>query len=125
MNKITEEAKVHQEELRTLKDPNKIKEVTTQIFYNFLNNLQTFDVYNPLPKHDNIKYVTIIGETSAGKSSIYNTYFGLNLKTGQAECTMDIQQELFDQQNNRVYWDSPGFNEEIEVYNAELLKAFY
>ncbi len=50
----------------------------------------TFDIYNPIPKAKNLKYVAVIGEISAGKSSIYNWMFGLKLETGQGEVTEKI-----------------------------------
>ena len=78
-----------------------------------------------MPKAHNTKYVTLMGETSCGKSSIYNWMFGLALKTGQSETSMEMSKIHVDEERNRVYWDSPGFNDEIEIYNADLLKAFY
>lgn len=77
-------------ELTALKDPKKIKQNQQKLFMEFLKSVETFSMENPLPKKGNIKYVTVIGETSAGKSSIYNWLFNLNLKTGHAEVTMSI-----------------------------------
>lgn len=57
------------------------------IFDNFVKNLATFDVHNKLPTHGGNRYVAVIGENSAGKSSIYNWLFGLKLAVGVDDTT--------------------------------------
>ncbi len=52
-----------------------------------MGQLESFNVYNKIPKTGNLKYVAVIGENSAGKSSMYNWIFGLNLKVGVDDTT--------------------------------------
>ena len=62
--------------------------------------------------------MAIIGETSSGKSTIYNKLFGLNLETGQGEVTMKIEMIYQDKTRNRAYFDASGLNEDIEIIDA-------
>ena len=59
-------------ELKSFKDPAKIKENQNKLFMDFLNQVPKFNICNPIPKQGDIKYVAILGETSSGKSTIYN-----------------------------------------------------
>lgn len=61
------------------------------MFLGFLKELKSFDMYNKIPKPDNMKYVALVGDTSAGKSSIYNWVFHLKLQVGQEEVTDKIE----------------------------------
>lgn len=74
-------------ELNNLKDVNKIKEAEEKIFLNFLSQLKSFPVMNPLPKSEGYRFVGIIGENSAGKSSLLNYVLGLNLEVGVDDTT--------------------------------------
>jgi hypothetical protein len=44
-------------------------------------------VYVKIPKEKNCKFVVIMGEVSAGKTSIYNWLFNKKLPTGAGEVT--------------------------------------
>ena len=61
-----------------MKNPKKIEIAERKLFLNFLEQLVTFDVYNKIPKEGGVRYAAIIGENSAGKSSLYNTFLGCN-----------------------------------------------
>ena len=112
-------------ELNNLKDVNKIKEAEEKIFLNFLNKLKSFPVMNPLPKHEGYRYVGIIGENSAGKSSLLNFVLGLQLEVGVDDTTQDIEKVHVDASSKLAYFDSPGLNQTINITHAECLKAFY
>lgn len=75
------------EKSKILINPIEIKEVQQKIFCEFLDSLKSYRLYSHIPKQGDVKYVVIIGETSAGKSTIFNNTFGLQLKTGHAEVT--------------------------------------
>lgn len=66
-------------ELNYLSDPKNIEEAEEKLFINFVNSLKSFKLANPIPKANNYRYAAIIGENSAGKSSIFNWIFGLKL----------------------------------------------
>jgi ABC-type Mn2+/Zn2+ transport system ATPase subunit len=46
---------------------------------------------NPIPKNQGYRYIAIIGENAAGKSSMLNKILGLNLETGVDDTTQNIQ----------------------------------
>ena len=112
-------------ELNNLKDINKIYEAQEKLFQNFLTNLKTFKVVNPLPKENGFKYVAIIGENSAGKSSLLNKALNLKLEVGVDDTTQNIEKVYTNFKTKLVYFDSPGLNQTITVTQAEYLKAFY
>lgn len=56
---------------------------------------------------------------------IYNHLFGLQLKTGKGEVTMEIELIHKDKERGRVYLDTPGLDEDIHIIDANILKIFY
>jgi deoxyadenosine/deoxycytidine kinase len=44
-------------------------------------------MYLKIPKENNSKFIVIMGEVSAGKTSIYNWLFNKKLPTGAGEVT--------------------------------------
>jgi GTPase Era involved in 16S rRNA processing len=112
-------------ELNNLKDVNKIEEAEKAIFLNFLKQLKSFSIMNPLPKGNGYRYCAIIGENSAGKSSLLNTAFNLHLEVGVDDTTEKIEKVYTDPALKMVYFDSPGLNQTINITHAECLKAFY
>jgi len=80
---------------------------------------------NPLPKSNGYRYVAIIGENSAGKSSLFNNFLGLKLDVGVDDTTETIEKVHNDTNLKIAYFDSPGLNQTINITNASCLKAFY
>ena len=69
--------------------------------------------------------MAVMGENSAGKSSIYNWAFGLKLEVGVDDTTQKISIVHSDLPRGLKYFDSPGLNEYNSITNADTLKAFY
>lgn len=96
------------EEIKSLKDPKKIEESQFKLFMSFLTSLATFQQMNPIPKLDCARYVSLVGENSAGKTSAFNWIFGTNGKVGVDDTTDKIT--LIHQKDKLVYFDTPGLN---------------
>ncbi len=58
-----------------------------ELFLSFLSSLCSFQQMNPIPKLNGLKYVTLVGENSAGKSTAFNWILGTNEKTGVDDTT--------------------------------------
>ena len=112
-------------ELDNLEDFEKIQEAEEKIFLKFLTHLKSFPVMNPIPKPGGYRFVGIIGENSAGKSSLLNFVLGLKLKVGVDDTTQNIEKVHVNDSSKLVYFDSPGLNQTINITHAKCLKAFY
>lgn len=49
------------EHLKYLSDKNEIERMEQEIFNNFVRQLKTFDIANPIPKLGNMRFTAIIG----------------------------------------------------------------
>lgn len=78
------------EELKFLKDPNQVQKAEQKIFNDFVNQLKPFKMVNPIPKIDNVRFVAIVGENSAGKSSMLNKILGTKLEVGVDDTTQEV-----------------------------------
>lgn len=92
-----------------LKDPRKIDAVSEEIFNNFLHSLDSHKRFNSDKKKDK-KRIAVIGQNSAGKSTIYNWIFGLNCKVGIDDTTQEISVVFENKEKRLEYVDSPGLN---------------
>lgn len=65
----------------------------------------------------------LIGNISSGKSSLINNFFGTKEAVAIGECTKAPKIVI---RNGPVrVWDSPGSNEEFQIYDPEVLAFFH
>jgi len=75
------------QEIQKMKDPNKIEENQRLLFNSFLSQLKSFNFMNPIPRQNGLKFISLIGENSAGKSSAFNWILGTKEKVGVDDTT--------------------------------------
>lgn len=112
---ITAKHNAQVKELENLKDASKIEEAEKKIFMNFLTQLKSFSIMNPLPKANGYRYCAIIGENSAGKSSMLNKVLNIKLEVGIDDTTEIIEKVHVDSATKIAYFDSPGLNQTISI----------
>ena len=125
LEEMTRQYQAVVEQLEQLKNPKLIEQNERNLFLSFMNSLDTWDMYNKLPKQGGVRYVAIIGENSAGKSAMFNQILGTNEEEGVDDTTQSIKKVMVDEHRGLIYWDSPGLNEHVGITNADTLKAFY
>ena len=67
----------------------------------------------------------VIGDNSAGKSTLYNKTFNLELEVGVDDTTQQVSKVYDCSQRSVEYFDSPGVNETTNVASPEVLKVLY
>ena len=67
----------------------------------------------------------MIGNISAGKSSLINKACGTKLPVGVGETTSDIMKVAISKSGKIHIWDSPGVNEDFAFYDSDVLAYFH
>ena len=102
-------------------NPEKIVEIREQQLQQYLKFLKTKKWSDSLKNDHGVRNNVVVGNISVGKSSLLNHFFGLNLKVGVDETTLAAEPV---RKGKIVVWDSPGINEDFDLYNVNTLTLF-
>ena len=64
----------------------------------------------------------MIGKTSVGKSSLYNTIFGTHVDTALGRCTLEVK-PIFETKT-RIFWDVPGDHHFYDYLSEKPIQHF-
>ena len=106
---------------RTHGEPKSFKKAEKDAFNSFVSLLasQEFKFVSPLPVNDEKFNSLVIGDISAGKTSIINRLFASGLETGIGDTTQGVV--LATAGESYAVWDSAGVNHDLMFYDQDSL----
>jgi small GTP-binding protein len=116
----TKEAlKVFETEAIDRGDPNLYKENANKLLDGFIEKLPQLNLVDLIVKETGENHIGFMGPISAGKTTMINTLFGLNLPVALGHCTTTC--DVVHTQDNMCFWDVPGSQDDYRFYKAENL----
>ncbi len=100
-------------------DPTLYKRNEDNLFNNFIEKLPQLELADIIVKETGREDIGFMGLISAGKTTMINTMFSLNLPVALGHCTTVCEMVHREGANN--IWDVPGSNSDYKFYKAENL----
>ena len=67
-----------------------MKKAKDLLYQRFLESLPCFDLYEKVETPDGVRVIALIGDTSAGKSSLLNSMLGCKQDVGVSDTTIGV-----------------------------------
>lgn len=100
-------------------DPKLFERNSKRLMDTFVAQLSKLELSNIIKKNTGETHIGFVGPISAGKTSVINALFGLNLPVALGHCTEKC--EVVHTENLNVIWDVCGTNDDFKFYKPESL----
>ena len=119
LDEKTAQLKTFEKEAKIRGDPNLYKINSDNLLNNLVTKLDKMDLKDIIKKKTGENHIGFIGPISAGKTSMINALFGINLPVALGHCTDKC--EVVHTVGKNIIWDVCGTNDDFKFYIAENL----